>query len=242
MIFLFTDFGASDPYVGQVKGVLAEQAPGVPVIDLLHEAPAFNVKAAAHLLAALAERIPKDSVTLAVVDPGVGGGRDAVVVRADGRYFVGPDNGLLSVLAARAKRRTVWAITWRPRKLARSFHGRDLFAPIAAAIARDAFPDGRLARKPRLQVNFGPGDLAEVIYVDHFGNAITGLRASGVSRRRRLVIGGHWIEYARVFSDAAPGAVFWYENSLGLAEIAANGASAAAKLDLKIGDAVGLAD
>ncbi len=238
MIFLFTDFGAADIYAGQVKGVLAELVPGETVIDLLHEAPAFNVKASAHLLAALAERIPKDSVMLAVVDPGVGGGREAVVVRADGRYFVGPDNGLLSVAAARAEKRTVWSITWRPRKLARSFHGRDLFAPIAAAIARDAFPDGRLERKPRLKVNYRPGDLAEVIYVDHFGNAITGLRASGVSRRMRLVAGGHWIEYARVFSDVEPGMVFWHENSLGLVEIAANSASAAARLGLRIGQPV----
>jgi len=179
---------------------------------------------------------------LAVVDPGVGGGRDAVTVRADGRYFVGPDNGLLSVLAARAEKRTVWTIAWRPRKLARSFHGRDLFAPIVAAIARDAFPGGRLERKPRLKVNFGPEDLAEVIYVDHFGNACTGIRADSVSRRSRLVAGGHWIEYARVFSDAEPGAVFWYENSLGLVEIAANSASAAEKLGLRVGDSVGLAD
>jgi len=236
MILLFTDFGASDLYVGQVKAVLAEQAPGVPVIDLLHEAPAFNVKAGAHLLAALAERLPRESVVFAVVDPGVGSKRDAVVVRADGRRFVGPDNGLLSVAAARAERRTLWSIAWRPRRLARSFHGRDLFAPIAAAIARGDFPEARLRRKPRLAVNLGAEDLAEVIYVDHYGNAATGLRASGVSRRARLVVNGAWIEHARVFSEAAPGAVFWYENSLGLAEIAANGVSAAAKLGLRVGD------
>jgi len=235
MIFLFTDFGAADLYVGQVKGVLAERAPGIPVIDLLHEAPAFNVKASAHLLAALAERLPRGSVVFAVVDPGVGGKRDAVVVRSDGRYFVGPDNGLLSVAAARAERRTVWSITWRPRTLARSFHGRDLFAPIAAAIARGDFPEARLKRKPRLAASFGADDLAEVIYVDHYGNAATGLRASGVSRRARLVVKGTWIAHARVFSEAPQGEVFWYENSIGLVEIAANSVSAAAKLGLRVG-------
>src|SRR5215510_10038563 len=102
MIFLFTDFGSADIYVGQVKAVLAERAPRVPVIDLLHDAPPFNIRAGAHLLAALSTRIPRGSVTMAVVDPGVGGRREAVAVLADGRWFVGPDNGLLSVLAARA--------------------------------------------------------------------------------------------------------------------------------------------
>ncbi|MBI3045459.1 MAG: SAM-dependent chlorinase/fluorinase [Betaproteobacteria bacterium] len=239
MIFLFTDFGAADIYVGQVKAVLAELAPEEAVIDLLHEAPAFNVKAAAHVLAALAEGVPREGVIMAVVDPGVGGGRDAVVVRAEGKYFVGPDNGLLSVVASRAARKTVWSIKWRPRKLARSFHGRDLFAPIAAAIASGAFPEGRLERKPRLKANFGAEDLPQVIYVDHYGNAMTGLRAGGLPRGGRLVVDGRWIARARVFSEVPPGEAFWYENSIGLAEIAANSASAAAKLGLTVGTAIG---
>ena len=241
MILLFTDFGTGGLYVGQVKAVLHQYAPNTRVIDLLHDAPAFNVKAGAHLLAALAERLPRGSVVFAVVDPGVGSQRDAVVVRADGSYFVGPDNGLLSGAAARAERRTVWTITWRPRGLARSFHGRDLFAPIAAAIARGDFPEARLKRKPRLAMSFGADDLAEIIYVDHYGNAATGLRASGVSRRARLVVKGTWIVHARVFSEAPRGEVFWYENSIGLVEIAANSVSAAAKLGLAIGDPVAIA-
>src|SRR5512140_2200999 len=96
-IVLFTDFGTGDIYVGQVKAVLQRLAPDVALIDLLHDAPAFSVRASAHLLAALAERFAEDTVFLAVVDPGVGGARDAVVVRADERCYVGPDNGLLSV-------------------------------------------------------------------------------------------------------------------------------------------------
>src|SRR5258706_4841719 len=102
MILLFTDFGAADLYVGQVKAMLAAQAPRETVIGLLHDAPPFNVKAGAHLLAALAGRIEQGTVTMAVVDPGVGGPREPVAVLADGRWFVGPDNGLISVIAARA--------------------------------------------------------------------------------------------------------------------------------------------
>ena len=100
MILLFTDFGADDIYVAQVKAVLAQQ-PGTPILDLLHRVPNFNARAGAHLLAALQERFPAGSVFLAVIDPGVGSERDAVVVEADDKWYVGPDNGLLSVVAAR---------------------------------------------------------------------------------------------------------------------------------------------
>ncbi|MCS6787008.1 MAG: SAM-dependent chlorinase/fluorinase, partial [Thiobacillaceae bacterium] len=114
MLVLFTDYGVTDPYVGQVKAVLTQHAPGVAIIDLLHEAPAYNAHAGAHLLAALATAFPAGSVFLAVVDPGVGTPRETLVAEADGRWFVGPDNGLLSIVAARADERRFWRITWRP--------------------------------------------------------------------------------------------------------------------------------
>ena len=235
MVFLFTDFGAGDLYAGQVKMVLQQQIHAVAVIDLLHEAPAFNVRASAHLLAALAQQLPPDSVTLAVVDPGVGGDRAAVVLNADGKWFVGPDNGLMSVTAARAGSCAYWRITWRPAQLSASFHGRDLFAPIAAAITRGEFPAEKAETLNGFGVDFGAADLNEIIYIDHYGNALTGLRAEGIARDARLVVDGRRIEYARVFADAAPGTLFWYENSLGLVEIAANSARATAALGLKIG-------
>lgn len=235
MIFLFTDFGAADIYVGQVKGVLQERAPKVPVIDLLHDAPAFNVKAGAHLLAALAARLPKASATLAVLDPGVGGSREPVAVLADGRWFVGPDNGLISVAAARAKKSEAFSIGWRPKELSASFHGRDLFAPVVAMLARGGRKTPKL-KQAALAVSFGPDDLGEVIYVDHFGSLVTGLRAAGVPHGRKLVLSGRGIPYARVFSEVRQGEVFWYENSLGLVEIAANSSSAQQVLGLKPGD------
>jgi len=234
-IFLFTDFGAADIYVGQVKAVLVREAPANAIIDLLHEAPAFNVRAGAHLLAALASQIPAGSVTLAVVDPGVGGDRAAVALEVDGRWFVGPDNGLMSVLAARATKTLFWRITWQPENLGPSFHGRDLFAPVAAAIARGEFPAGKAVRGDRLQVEFGATDLGEIIYIDHYGNAFTGLRAPALPHDMRVVAGGASIAYARVFSAAPPGGTFWYANSLGLVEIAGNGCSAAAALGLAVG-------
>jgi S-adenosylmethionine hydrolase len=238
MIFLFTDFGATDLYVGQVKAVLHLHAPGTQVVDLLHAAPAFGVKASAHLLAALAAWVPAGSVTMAVVDPGVGDARRPVAMLADDRWFVGPDNGLLTVLAARARRAEAFPIGWRPRHLSASFHGRDLFAPVAAMLARGDRRAAKLGRKTGLSNDLGEGDLAEIIYADHYGNAMTGLRAAGLKRAARLVVGRRRIARAQVFSDVPRGRVFWYENSLGLAEIAANSASAAEKLGLKVGHPV----
>ena len=122
MILLFTDFGSADLYVGQVKAVLTQHAPTIRTIDLLHDAPAYDIRGAAHLLAALVSFQPSDCVVMAVVDPGVGGPRQALAVEADGRWYVGPDNGLLSVVVARARTCHFWRITWTPGWLSNSFH------------------------------------------------------------------------------------------------------------------------
>lgn len=236
-IVLFTDFGA-DLYVGQVKAVLLQQAPTVPVIDLLHDAPAFDIAASAHLLAACVPRFARGSVFLAVVDPGVGTKRDAVVAECDGRFLVGPDNGLLSVYGARASTGRFWSIAWRPEALSNSFHGRDLFAPIAGIIASGQWPESRLVPKPAADVTLGAEDAYAIIYIDRYGNACTGVRASRVSRNAALSIAGERLRYAPVFGAVETGAPFWYENSLGLVEIAAHRASAAATLGLHVGAAI----
>jgi S-adenosylmethionine hydrolase len=168
----------------------------------------------------------------------VGTARSPVVVDIDGRYFVGPDNGLMSVLTARAKRVVAWKITWEPMELSASFHGRDLFAPVAAALARGESPAVKAQPVEALEVDFGPADVAQIIYIDHYGNAMTGLRAADVSTQKRFVVRGHELAYRRVFGEAAREEIFWYANSLGLVEIAANPASAAGLLGLAIGDAV----
>ncbi|HSS46290.1 MAG TPA: SAM-dependent chlorinase/fluorinase [Burkholderiales bacterium] len=240
MIILFTDFGARDLYAGQVKAVLHHHAPGVRQIDLLHDAPAFNVKTSAHLLAALSQPFPKGSVFLAVVDPSVGTAREAVAMTADGKWFVGPDNGLLSVLAARAEKPRFWHISWRPQNLSHSFHGRDLFAPIAALVAQGVLPLDKMEEINSLRVQFGAPDLAEIIYIDHYGNAMSGLRAKLLAPDGSLLVNGARLKRARVFAEVPSGTPFWYENCLGLAEIAVNSSSAAVRLDLEIGDKIEL--
>lgn len=240
MLVLFTDYGWDDPYVGQVKAVFASRSPGVPVIDLLHQAPDFNAHAGALLLAALAQSFPPGAVFFCVVDPGVGGPRAAAVVEADGRWFVGPDNGLLSIVATRAAKARAWHIHWRPDNLSASFHGRDLFAPVAARIAAGDFPADWLTSVATLQVRFDAADLPRILYIDHYGNAWTGIRGGLADPAATLEARGRPLAWRRVFAEAAKGEAFWYVNSAGLVEIAANRASAAQVLGLAVGDIVRL--
>jgi S-adenosyl-L-methionine hydrolase (adenosine-forming) len=240
MIALFTDFGLTGPYTGQMKAVLHRLAPGMPVVDLFADAPSRNPKAAAYLLAAYGAWFPPGTVLLAVVDPGVGGTRAALLVEADGKLYVGPDNGLFELVRRRAKVARVSEITWRPETLSASFHGRDLFAPAAAMLARGDRP----ASEPR-PPDFGgragwPDDLAEIVYIDHYGNALTGLRAAQLSADATLLAAGRAIPRASTFSAVPAGEAFWYENSNGLAEIAVNLGRADESLGLAIGSGVGV--
>lgn len=240
MIILFSDFGWSDPYVGQVKGRLAVLAPGIPVIDLLHAVPAYNAHAGAHLLAALAPEFPVGSVFLCVVDPGVGSLRGTLVAEADGRWYVGPDNGLISVVAGRARMARYWRIDWRPERLSDSFHGRDLFAPIAAELARHAGECLGLAEIAAPEVRFDLAELPRLIFLDHYGNAWTGMRAGLVPEDAVLVVKGRHLLHRRVFAEAERDEPFWYVNSVGLVEIAVNRGNAGRQLGLEVGDRVTL--
>ncbi|MGQ0587615.1 MAG: SAM hydrolase/SAM-dependent halogenase family protein [Gammaproteobacteria bacterium] len=237
MVILFTDFGATGPYVGQVKAVLAREAPQVPIIDLLHEAPAMNPRAAAYLLAALAPSIKGDAAFVCVVDPGVGTTRRALALHADGRWFVGPDNGLLDVVALRAKSTEWWEIQWRPEQLSATFHGRDLFAPVAAKLARGEPPPGARCDSPAKARNW-PADLPEVVYLDPYGNAATGLRAKIVGSDVVLRANERCFCPVTTFGDAPAGTAIWYENSNAHAELAISEGSAAGSCGLAIGTAV----
>jgi len=238
MIVLFTDFGLHGPYTGQMKAVLHQMAPGVPVIDLFSDAPAGRPKASAYLLAAYATWFPAGTVALCVVDPGVGGTRPAMIVKADGRWYVGPGNGLFEMVQRRAGESLSWDIQWRPQHLSASFHGRDLFAPVAAMLARGDPPPGRPRMDGADRQTDWPDDLAEIVYIDHFGNAMTGLRAAMLAPSARLVTGARVLLRGRTFGDLPPGAAFWYGNANGLAEIAVNQGRADLSLSLAIGSAV----
>jgi S-adenosylmethionine hydrolase len=235
MIVLFTDFGLAGPYTGQVKAMLHRTAPGIAVIDLFADAPVGNPKASSYLLAAYSAWFPAGCVFLCVVDPGVGSERPAIVVEADGLWYVGPGNGLFEHVQRRAQRTRRWEIDWKPERLSASFHGRDLFAPVAARLARGEPPPGRPCKDGPDRRPDWPDDLSEIVYVDHYGNAMTGLRAAILPSNARLAVAGRVLGRAATFSDRPQGTAFWYENSNGLAEIAVNQGRADRELGLAIG-------
>lgn len=238
MIALFTDFGIAGPYVGQMKMVLHRLAPTASVIDLMHDAPAHDARSAAYLLAAMIDIVPAQAIVVAVVDPGVGGDRPPVLAQADGRYFVGPGNGIFELVLRRAERARCHAIDWRPARLSASFHGRDLFAPIAAKLALGEKPPLGERDPPGARQPDWPDDFARIVYIDRFGNAMTGLREGALQPADTIEIAGSALSHARTFSAVRAGQAFWYVNANGLIEIAVNGESAAARLSLRVGDTV----
>lgn len=236
MIHLFTDFGWLGPYVGEMKAVIARELPNVNLVDLMHDAPMFNPKASAYLLAALSKRFVAGDFCLAVVDPGVGDQtRRAIVVEADGVHYVGPDNGLFALLIRNAKAVTSHEILWRPAKLSDSFHGRDVFAPVVSRLVRGLDIETCAIPTESLIGHEYPDELGEIIYLDHYGNAVTGLSAGHYTQQAQIQLNRRTIEYARTFSSVQPGEPFWYANSMGLVEIAVNGKSASEILKLSIG-------
>jgi S-adenosylmethionine hydrolase len=237
LIVLFTDFGPAGPYTGQMEAVLRQMAPAHPVIDLLSNAPVANSRASSYLLAALRHSFPEDSIFLTIIDPGVGSERKAVVLHADGQYFVGPDNGLLNTVAAHSRQVQWFEIIWHPELCSMSFHGRDLFAPVAARLACGTA--GNLLKPfTRSDLDAWPEDLPEVIYFDHYGNAMTGLRYHEGLAGKSLTVNGIVLDQAGTFSAVSEHQAFWYRNSSGLVEIAVNQGNARQQLGLDVGTGI----
>jgi S-adenosyl-L-methionine hydrolase (adenosine-forming) len=240
MIVTFTDYGRSGPYVGQLHAVLITEAPRVPIVDLLVDAPAHDPKAAAYLLAAFGARFPADTIFLAVVDPGVGTERAGVAVEIDGRWYVGPDNGLFEHICRRATTPPQWIrLAWRQAVASPTFHGRDVFAPVAARLAKGRPAPGE-PMLSGLRFPDWPDDWPVIIYIDSFGNAITGARAASLPADAVVEVNGVRLPRLRTFGDAVNGAAFWYENSSGLVEIAVNRGRAVDVLDLTPGQEIAI--
>jgi len=235
MIALLTDFGLDGLYVGQMHALLAADLPGVQVIDLCHTIPAQDIRSAAYLIPAYTRHLPPASIIICVVDPGVGGSRPHAACKADGRWYLGPDNGLFDVLEQHAHSFSKYHFVW-PGQVSNSFHARDVYTPAACLLAEAAAPDTLQAQQVETEKLRFKADLNEVIYFDHFGNAITGFRSTSLSNDTTIRINGHALISARTFSDIDEGKSFWYENANGLVEIATNQGSARDRLGLKLGD------
>ena len=252
-----TDYGTSDGFVAMCKGVLARIAPEVRVIDVSHQVPPQRVRRGAAVLAQAVPWLP-EAVHLAVVDPGVGTDRRGIAVLTGRGVLVGPDNGLLLPAAdALGGATAAYALTepaFQLPEVSRTFHGRDVFAPVAAYLCRGVgaarlgppVPLADLRRLPPPQVAVSPGRLrAEVLAVDSFGNvqlAATAdeLAAAGLPRRVTIgtPAGGRPAVTGRTFADAEPGGLLVLADSAGHAAVAVNGGNAAAELGVTDGDAV----
>ena len=252
LIALTTDFGIVDPWVGIMKGVLATRAPEARVVDLTHGIPPQNVLAGALVLRYALPYFPPGTIHVAVIDPGVGSERRPICVETPREILVGPDNGLLSLAATAPPARAYHLKEGRffPSPRSATFHGRDVFAPVAAALAMGTRPselgpeirDMRVLRVPEPRREAG-AIRGEVIYVDHFGNLITNVPQSllanfpaeptSISIRGTRVAG-----IAPSYAAVSPGQPVAVVNSWNHLEIAVRDGSAAATLGARVGDEV----
>jgi S-adenosylmethionine hydrolase len=241
VITLLTDFGTADGYVGEMKGVLLARVPDATLVDITHEIPPQDVEAARLTVARVWRRFPPGTVHVVVVDPGVGRDRPALAVNSDDRWLVGPDNGVLSP-ALLASGASAVALEVPPGASA-TFHGRDVFAPAAAALALGSglASLGSAVMHPVIRRTPEPHRIEEgvlggvVIAIDRFGNAVTnlvGLRAGVIEAA------GKTLPLRRTYGDVAPGKPLALVGSSGLIEIAVRDGSAAQLLSLTKGSPV----
>ena len=243
MIVWATEFGNKGPYTRQMNAAIIAQAPDMRSVNLFAAPPSANVQALVCVLLAYTSHLPNAWVVICVVDSGVGCARRALALQSEGHWYVGSDNSLFEMVVRWGEAPTiVYEITWRPAHLSASFHGRDIFAPVVARVAiggnLEDSPDFRQVEIESVQRTSQPDDLQEVVYLDHYENAITGLRSDYLSRDEEPQIGRCRAARAMTFSSVSPGAVFCYVNSNGLMEIAVNEWNAGAKFGIHIGEAV----
>jgi len=237
-IALVTDFGSRSSYVGQMRLRLDELLPRFPVVELESDLVPYRPDLDAYFIPALARDMPAHTLYLCVVDPGVGGERAVLAVEADGDWYLGPDNGLLALIARRARRVRLLRVDWRPERLSASFHGRDLFCPIAAKLVEQEPLEWVPLDQGDMLGSDWPDELSKVIYADNYGNLITGIRAASLEESVRLVVRGLEISPARTFCEVPSGQAFWYEDCFGLTELAVNQGNARLALGLEVGDQV----
>jgi len=254
VITLLTDFGTADYFVAAVKGVILTSNPLVSIVDITHEVPPQDIESGAFTLLTCYRDFPAGTVHVAVVDPGVGSARRPIVVSAASRYFVGPDNGLFSYVFDSERSHQTFHITEskyfrQPASL--TFHGRDVFAPVAAALSKGVQPrklGSRITDEIRLAplspVKRKDGKVeGRILHIDRFGNCITNFTSADIpdSKGAKLVVKRRVIKKFRKFFADEGGLkdeLFAIWGSAGFLELAANGRSAAALLRTKRGDPV----
>ncbi len=256
-LVLTTDFGWRDGYVGILKGVIAQINSQLLIIDLTHDIPPQNIAAARFCLMNAYPYFPPETVHVAVVDPGVGSQRRAIAVQLAEGYFIGPDNGLISGILSFSPAIRAVELTnvdyWRVPSPSSTFHGRDIFAPVAAHLASGvAFENlgqsiavESLVTLPLSAITEAPKSITGCIqYIDGFGNLITNIPQKLCSERSTMIQGvelaNHQIPFGQTYSDAISGNAIALIGSHGWLEIAVNGGNAQKQLAVDMGDLVQL--
>lgn len=243
VITLTTDFGTADGYVGEMKGVLSSSAPGVSLVDLSHDIEPQDVDSARLLVDRCWDRFPPGTVHLVVVDPGVGSTRGAIAVECRQRFFVGPDNGVLSSALSQPDARVVLLPV--PADASATFHGRDVFAPAAARLATGAdlsslgvpFASPLVHADPEPLVLPNGTVFGEVMHADRYGNAVTNIRTPVLSGAT-VEVAGRVLPLLRTYADVAPGHPLALVGSGGRLEIAVRNGHATRALGLARGGQV----
>lgn len=252
LVTLLTDFGPGSPYVGQMHGTILRRAPALRIIDLAHDCPPGAVAAAAYLLDRSVRHFSPGTVHVAVVDPGVGSDRAVLAARARGHIFLAPDNGLLGPILDTESEPDVRRVTNEElmnERVSRTFHGRDVFAPIAAYLAAGGALSAVGPQAGWEPARPGPepctgGIAGRILLVDRFGNLITDvpgrlLAELGDPGRIRVRAGATFIQgIVDTFSDVPRGDALTYIGSGEHLELAVNGGRAADLLQLAPGDAI----
>jgi S-adenosylmethionine hydrolase len=244
-VTLLTDFGTADSYVAEMKGVLLSGAPGAVLVDVSHAVSPGDVRSAAYILGRTWHRFPAGTVHMVVVDPGVGTTRAALALSANGHYFVGPDNGVFTPVLRDTEVEAVALPT--PETASPTFHGRDLFAPAAAALAQGAslknlgqpfagIPERLAYTSPHYE---GKTVVGEIVYIDRFGSLITNLTSELVPAYATLEVEDLDLgPLKRTFNDVTTGGLLAYVGSGGAVEIAVRNGSAARRLGVGVGGRV----
>ena len=253
---MLTDFGEQDGYVGILRGVILTIAPRNPLVDLSHDIPPQNVRAARFCLANAVDYFPPETVYLVVVDPGVGGARRSVAVRCDRGWLVGPDNGIMGGVLARYPATAAVVLTnplaWLTPHPSATFHGRDIFAPVAArlalglplealgtAIAPTGLFDFPSAPLVGLTLDGRDAITGEIQHIDRFGNLISNILGDRLGGHLQgAIVADRPIPSGKTYGDASPGNLIAMVGSHGFVEIACNGSSAAEWLGVAWGDRV----
>jgi hypothetical protein len=255
VITLTTDFGLMDHFVGTMKGVILGICPEAQIVDISHEIGTFGVAEGAFLIAQAYRYFPRGTVHVVVVDPGVGTSRRPILVEAAGQCFVAPDNGVLSMVYAREKHKVRWITAGRYflKAVSQTFHGRDIFSPVGAHLARGVAP--AMMGKPitdymRLQIErpvrtARRGWTGAVLKIDRFGNLITNFPAEDFpdleKRPFEVSIGLETVDrLARNYAECGPGELFLIVGSSGYLEVSSSQASAAKILGCGVGAPVEL--